>query len=140
MQPSTSEYQRGIIGRFELETSDHDADVDARLDRYKPLFLARGLTASERATFTERLTTACKAATLAEQLDILVGVLGEMLIGWRHVYRGTKGDPVPFDPAALPDLLTLSDLWAIAFGVMEATSEAEFQATMSDPVQLRLVR
>jgi hypothetical protein len=140
MEQQVNEYARGIIGRFTLEPADHDADEDARLDRYKPLFLARGLSAKERATFTAKLTTARQAPNLQAQLDLLMEVLRGCLIGWRHVYRSAKGDPEPFDPAALPDLLTLPDCWSLAFGCLEATAEAEFTATMSDPPQLRLVK
>jgi hypothetical protein len=135
MQQATSEFMRGIIGRFELEPADHDDDGDMRLDRYKPLFLARGLSANERVRLTAMLATA-RAAGPAEQVAALVAVLSDVLVGWRHVYRGAKGDPEPFDPAVLPDLLTVADLWAIADGCTEASATAEAAAVLSDPPQV----
>jgi hypothetical protein len=77
--------------------------------------------------FAERTTSPVEAQTLREHedsLDSLVALLGPLIAGWRNV-RDRAGQPVPFDPKRIGDVLTETELWGLTGGILQHSQLSE---------------
>jgi len=51
----------------------------------------------------------------AEAMDRVHAALAANLVGWRNL-RSREGEPIPFAPQRLPDLLTVGEMWELYYG------------------------
>lgn len=101
------------------ETYRYSHEVYAgRPEDERPTFIVRYMTARERSAYAAGLDKIIDIGTASPAgIEAAVATLAVPLCGWENI-TATNGDPVPFDPDKLPDVLTDEELADLLWGVL----------------------
>jgi len=86
----------------------------------QPTFFARFITVRQ----AKRMEDLSNKARAESSADVLCEALAIALVDWRNV-TDYNAQPIPFDPAAIPDFVTMQELWELWTLMLTAIGLAE---------------